>query len=92
VTGEAQACGLPVCAFNSGGVPYTLIDGETGFLSQENDYLDMAANIEKLIVDPELRYKMAINARQFIVENYSLEISATKMQAIYQKLQEPVLA
>jgi colanic acid/amylovoran biosynthesis glycosyltransferase len=86
VTGEAQACGLPVCAFNSGGVPYTMVDGETGFLSEEKDIKGMADNIEKLIVNQELRKKMSNNARNFVVEHYSLKSSAAKMQNIYQKL------
>lgn len=86
VTGEAQACGLPVVAFNSGGVPYTMIDGETGFLSEENDYQDMAKNIEKLITNPGLRKQMSEKARQFVTEHYALESSAEKMQMLYQKL------
>jgi colanic acid/amylovoran biosynthesis glycosyltransferase len=86
VTGEAQACGLPVVAFNGGGIPYTMIDGKTGFLSEEKDYISMADHVEKLILDPVLRKKMSANARQFVVEHYSLESSAAKMQKIYQKL------
>ena len=86
VTGEAQACGLPVCAFKSGGVPYTMVDGVTGFLSEEDDYMDMAANVEKLITHVELRKKMSANARQFVTEHYSLGNSTAKLQKIYQKL------
>ena len=86
VTGEAQACGLPVVAFNSGGVPYTMIDGETGFLSKENDYSCMAENIEKLITNQDMRMQMSKKAREFIVSHYSLEKSAEKMQRVYEKL------
>ena len=86
VTVEAQACGLPVCAFNSGGVPYTMLDGETGFLSEENDYMDMAHNVEKLIKDIGLRKKMSARARKFVVENYSLELSSGKMNKLYKLL------
>jgi len=86
VSAEAQACGLPVCAFNSGGVPYTLIEGKTGFLSDENDYLDMALKIECLITDPDLRKTMSLKARKFIINNYSLENSTKKMNNIYRKL------
>ena len=46
----------------------------------------MAENIEKLIKSPELRKKMATKARQFIVDQYSLESAAGKIKAVYQKL------
>jgi colanic acid/amylovoran biosynthesis glycosyltransferase len=75
-----------VCAFNSGGVPYTVVDGETGFLTEENDYEGMADNIEKLIVEPELRKKMSLAARKFVEEHYSLEKSASEMAAVYKML------
>jgi glycosyltransferase involved in cell wall biosynthesis len=63
-----------------------MVDGETGFLSEEADFKGMADNIEKLIVDPELRKKMAVNARKFVVEHYSLENSKEKFRIIYANL------
>ncbi len=91
VTAEAQSCGLPVCAFNSGGVPYTIVDGETGLLAAENDYVGMADNIEKLMTDTALRNEMSANARRFVTEKYSLEKMSANMQKIYQKLLETAI-
>ncbi len=71
VTAEAQASGLPVVAFDSGGVKYTLKDKVTGFIVKEGDIKGMTDNIEKLINDPELRIKMGASAIKFINENYS---------------------
>ncbi len=86
VTGEAQACGLPVVAFRSGGVPYTIAEGETGFLSKENDYLDMAANIERLIKDEELRLSMGIKARKFVEDNFSQHHLGKIWKDVYSQL------
>lgn len=83
VTGEAQACGLPVVAFNSGGVPYTLKDGHTGFLCEEGNYLAMAQKIEILLNDTELRRNMGKQAVDFIRQNFSLEVLAEQWKAIY---------
>ncbi|WP_139374858.1 glycosyltransferase family 4 protein [Salegentibacter holothuriorum] len=77
VTAEAQACGLPVVAFDTGGVKYTLINGETGFLCKEKDLDDFATKLEFLIKDHHLRVKMGIIARDFIEQEYS-EISVRK--------------
>ena len=86
VTAEAQACGLPVCAFRSGGIPYTLKDGETGFLSEEKNIKEFTKNIKILINNDELRYKMSLAARDFIKQNYSVNVSAKKLITIYNSL------
>lgn len=83
VTGEAQACELAVVAFRSGGVPYTLIENKTGFLSEENDYKTMSTHIETLILDSKLRKKMGIDARQFVEKYYSMNILNEKWKKLY---------
>ncbi len=89
VTGEAQACGLPVAAFRSGGVPDTIIENETGLLSDENDYKDMASNIGRLIKDEKLRLEMGKKGRKFVEDNYS-QISIGKIwKNIYKQLLSP---
>lgn len=83
VTAEAQSCGLPVIAFDTGGVKYTLVEGETGFLCRERDVDDLAAKIELLLEDQALRNKMGMKARKFIEEEYSEVSVMNKWKAIY---------
>jgi glycosyltransferase involved in cell wall biosynthesis len=45
VSVEAQACGIPVFAFAVGGVPETLVDGETGILVPFGECEEMAEQI-----------------------------------------------
>jgi glycosyltransferase involved in cell wall biosynthesis len=45
VSVEAQACGTPVFAFAVGGLPETLVDGQTGGLALFCDYKEMAEEI-----------------------------------------------
>ena len=62
---EAQAAGLPVVAFRSGGVPDTVRDGETALLVPEGDGEALAVAIARLAADHALRGQMAAAARRF---------------------------
>ncbi len=83
VSAEAQACGLPVVAFNTGGVKYTLKHEETGFLCKEMDMDDFTARTELLIKDPVLRKNMGRKAIKFIEEEYSETSVISKWKEIY---------
>lgn len=83
VTAEAQACALPVVAFDSGGVSFTIESNQSGFLCDELDIKCMASNIEKLIKDEKLRYKMGENARKYIKKEYSESSIIPRWQKIY---------
>ena len=72
VVGEAQACGLPIVAFRSGGVPSTISEGETGLLATENDVEQLIEKLEVLIQNPELKKSMGTAARSFVEKNFSL--------------------
>lgn len=86
VTLEAQACGLPVVAFESGGVKYTITDGITGFLVKEKDIQSFSNRIMDLINDPVLYKKVAKNTRGFILDHFSLIRITSKWKTIYTHL------
>jgi len=54
VFAEAQAAGLPVVSYASGGVVEAVAHGETGYLVPEGDWLALAQSIERLIGDGSL--------------------------------------
>lgn len=68
---EAQACGLPVVVFDSGGVKYTVLNEKTGFVVPEYDVESMVLKIEELILNPALREKMGKRAIKFVEEEFS---------------------
>ncbi len=82
-TVEAQACGLPVVAFNTGGIPYTLKENTTGYLCKEFDYNCMAEKIKYLINTPDILYKMSVNATNFIAEHYAKKVIDETWNMIY---------
>ena len=51
VFAEAQAMGLPVASFATGGIPEAVVHGETGLLARERDTAGLAHNIISLLSD-----------------------------------------
>lgn len=80
---EAEACELPVLAFDSGGVKYTIKNQETGFLCQEYD-LDCLEEKLWIMADPEVRRVMGKKARDFVVEHFSVDIIRKRWREIYE--------
>ena len=83
VTVEAQASSLPVIAFDSGGVKYTLKNKETGFLIKEKDTEAYAATIIKLISNQQLYRSLAHEAEIFASKYFNLEITSKEMISLY---------
>lgn len=84
VSSEAQACGLPIVAFDSGGVKYTLEDGITGFLCEENNLIDYFDKLLRLIRNEDLRKSMGESARLFVEKEFSHKVSLKKWKRIYE--------
>ena len=55
---EAMACGSPVIASRVGGLTSTVRDGVTGFLVPEGDATALAARLDGLLADPDLRWRL----------------------------------
>jgi glycosyltransferase involved in cell wall biosynthesis len=70
---EAQAAGLPVVAFDSGGVPATLKCGVTGLLVPEGDIAGFARTLAALLDDPERRRAMSAAAARFVAEERGMD-------------------
>jgi glycosyltransferase involved in cell wall biosynthesis len=97
---EAMACNTAVVGSKVGGIAEVVVDGETGLLIDANispelphDPLDpaafsaaLAAGINRLVRDPELRAKMGAAGRQRVLDNYSWRSIAEKTLALYKSL------
>ncbi|HET9250503.1 MAG TPA: glycosyltransferase family 4 protein [Candidatus Eisenbacteria bacterium] len=62
---EANACGLPVVASRSPGLVESVRDGETGILVKHGDHRALADALVRLLVDRELRVRLASQAVQW---------------------------
>ncbi|MGW8249314.1 MAG: glycosyltransferase, partial [Anaerolineales bacterium] len=59
---EAMASGLPVLGIRSPGIEDTLVNGETGFLSETDDLAGFTAKMVRLVTDHEKRAAMGLQA------------------------------
>lgn len=78
---EAQACGLPVVAGNTRGVPAVVADERTGVLCPL-DAVAIAAAIQRLLGDPKLRAQMGHEARLYVTSRHGLEAGAAMLSQI----------
>jgi glycosyltransferase involved in cell wall biosynthesis len=85
---EAMACGRPVIGSAVGGITYTIADGETGFLVPPRDPEALAACLQRLLAQPELRARMGRAARARVERDFTWPTVATRTAALYQTLLE----
>lgn len=76
---EAMAAGLPAIATPVGGIPDFLLDGETGLFCEVNNPRDIAAKVDALIENEDLKIKLIKNGRRLVQENYSWDLISQDM-------------
>ncbi|MEA3150216.1 MAG: hypothetical protein QOD56_1155, partial [Gammaproteobacteria bacterium] len=69
---EAAACGVPVVAFDRGGVSDIVVDGETGLLVRKLDAGELEVAINRLLADSPLRELLGKNARKRVESRFTL--------------------
>jgi phosphatidylinositol alpha-1,6-mannosyltransferase len=65
---EAAASGVPAIAGRSGGSHEAVLDGQTGFVVDPDDITVLAQRIERVLLERDLRERMAVAARAWAVE------------------------
>lgn len=67
---EAMATGRPVCVSRVGGLQEIVTPGETGFVYDRNNHVQLARHIETLLDDPGLRQRMGEAGRSRVEQEY----------------------
>jgi len=81
---EAQAVGLPVIASRVGGLPHLIDDEKTGLLVEPGNVPALAAAILRLLNDPEQGQRIAQQAREKVVRDFSASQMTESTLAVYQ--------
>lgn len=84
---EAMACGVPVIASNSGGIPEVVMNNETGFLHHVGDIEHMASSAIKLLQEKDLWEKFHLNSI-----NHSRKFDSFEIVKLYEAMYEKVLS
>jgi glycosyltransferase involved in cell wall biosynthesis len=79
---ESMAAGVPVVASNVGGNPELLSDGQTGFLTAD-DEVALAGAVEKFLTNEELRTACGKRAKLEASEQYQLGTICEKYEQLY---------
>jgi glycosyltransferase involved in cell wall biosynthesis len=80
---EAQASGIPVVAFDVGGIKEAVRNDETGLLVKPGSTVELADALMKVLSDRALKEKMGTNGRRFVSESFTWDICAQKMLKVY---------
>ncbi|MCK6262120.1 glycosyltransferase family 4 protein [Vibrio sp. ZSDE26] len=81
---ESMALGTPCVSTSVTGIPEVITDNETGLLAKQNDPASLASAIETLLLNSELRLKLANNARQLIEQKFDIDINAEKIRQCFE--------
>lgn len=85
---EAMACGKPVVAFKTGGLPEIISHKKTGWLAEAFDTEDLANGIAWILEDESRAEKMGMAARLFAKKHFSAEVISKSYQNLYQRILE----
>ena len=80
---EAQSVGTPAAVFNTGGMKEAIVDGQSGFVVQNESIVDLAEAISTLIRDNSLWSYFSCEARRFALEVHNLKKQTLKLESIY---------
>ena len=83
---EAQSCGLPVVAFDNGGIPEVVARGETGFLAPMYDQDRFAAALDTLLSDPQRRRQMGAAAAARVRRCHDLNRNYAAVHQVLERL------
>ena len=81
---EAMACGVPVIASDSGGIPEVISHGKSGLLNSVGDTYQMTKNALKLLSNDSILERFKTNAYQQAMK-FDLEVILPKYEKLYEQ-------
>ena len=83
---EALASGTCVIGSNVGGIPDIIEHNRTGLLARQKDVKQLSDSITKLLLDKNLRKRLALNGQKKVRKMYSWELIGKKFDKLFQQV------
>jgi glycosyltransferase involved in cell wall biosynthesis len=83
---EAMRHGLPVVAFDAGGIKEWLFDGQNGFLVPWMNRAQFAERVEQLLKDKMLGRQMGIRGRQLLRDKFNFDQYISGLEEMFSRL------
>jgi glycosyltransferase involved in cell wall biosynthesis len=83
---EAMRCGLPVVAFDAGGIREWLVDGWNGYLVPWGNRDAYAARVEQLLADKPLARRLGANGRAWAGERFGFSTYIDGLEGLFRRL------
>lgn len=83
---EAMAVGVPCVASYVGGIPETIVHGESGFLFRHEEYIQLADFILRIFNDNKTAELFSKNGKNYIRPYLDTEKSTEQLVEIYKKI------
>jgi glycosyltransferase involved in cell wall biosynthesis len=83
---ESLACGTPVVAFRTGGIPDAVRPDQTGLLVSKGNVQELRAAMAGLLDNDEKRLAISQNCRTVSLQEYRLETQASRYLSLYREL------
>lgn len=83
---EAMACGTPVVAFRTGGIPDLVEHERTGYLAKPFDVQDLAKGIGWILKQSVRGANLGDNGRKKVEEEFDIDIVTGKYMKLYSEL------
>jgi len=80
---QAMACGKPIVATRTGGIPEFVEDGKSGFLVPPYNSEELASSLLELIKRPRLRQKFGLYNSKLCMQKYNWEKIVDQIEDMY---------
>lgn len=83
---ESMACGRPVVAFNTGGVPDMVTHNETGYLAAKGDVDELAHGLRMLLSEDASKINFGERAREVAEQKFGSTLQAERYRDLYEEV------
>ena len=83
---EAMFQGCPVVCSDAGGIPESVIHGQTGLLAKSGDPADFALQLTRVFDDLSGAAALGVAARRHVLENHAARKVASDSLALYERV------